>query len=187
METPDKIGRKLKSAPIAMARREGRHYNSNIWRRTCPTPTVEDRFPIEDNEKNHYAKLELDCERRIANDKFLFYQPLYFGDFLVCCWAQCEMLRTTASATPTSHDGLQPNIYGMAIYENGAIIDPTTDRRFRKRVQNWRRSGTSWPQCKLTSADISELVEAIRMATDSEIAEDEGRTNRWEARQASEN
>lgn len=111
-------------------------------------------------------RLEMDCERRIANEKFTFYQPLYLGDFLMCCWAKCAMPGVGAVVTDATFDGTQPNIYGVAIYENGLIVDPTKDRRFHRNGRAWPTGGLSWADSRFTRMELTELIQHVKRLID---------------------
>jgi hypothetical protein len=151
--------------PIAM-RRERRLLGTSRVKIAAPTPTkVEDHNVEEEIVELSGIKpprLELDCERRIANDKFIFYQPMYLGDFLICCWAKCMMPNSGDKIPEVAFDGKQGRIYGVAIYEDGMIVDPTSDARFIRHGRRWHSIGASWADSRFTRMEIAELVEHIK-------------------------
>jgi hypothetical protein len=51
--------------------------------------------------------------------------------------------------------------YGLTFYENGEIIDPTHDRRFKK--QDWAKSNSSWFDKLLTKDEVCQALADISL------------------------
>lgn len=111
--------------------------------------------------------LEMDCERLIAQDKYVFYHPVYIGDFIVCCWARSTLLGYASAETcrgvtknSSGSSAMGDNIYGITMYEAGVIVDPTRDARFRGRTFPWL---DSWVHNRFSRTDVHKVIEDIEL------------------------
>ncbi len=115
---------------------------------------------------------EIDCQRRIGEDKYNFFCPLSFGDFVIYCWMKQRVVKPTKSVVVPKGTGL-PVItsvgkkeeiveeYGLTFYENGEIIDPTHDKRFKK--LDWAKSNNSWFDKLFTKDEVCQALADISL------------------------
>jgi hypothetical protein len=113
-------------------------------------------------------KLENDCERRIGDDKYHFFIPFDIGNFVVYCWAKeklhpqkrigddAPLIRSNEYNT-MHQKGLTE--FGMAIYENGEIIDPTQDRRFKN--FDWVKGIRCWVEKTFFKEELATAIHDI--------------------------
>jgi hypothetical protein len=116
-----------------------------------------------------------DCQRLIGTEIYQFFSPLHFGDFVLCCWrresvsARKSVVKSIVGSLPIVNV-MEPKEelfeYGLSIYEEGEIIDPSADRRFRK--YRWSKSHINWFNRWLSRAEICQIFSDVYVAADEQ-------------------
>jgi hypothetical protein len=99
--------------------------------------------------------LTYDETRRIGDEYYTFYNPLYYGSLIVRVW-QVQ----TPDRKQSGKNSNRFVSYGVSMYENGEFVDPLQDKRFTK--FEWIK-GRPWQDRIFTDREI--LVMLTDVAT----------------------
>lgn len=115
----------------------------------------------------HYEPMTLDmeCQRQIGNERYIFFYPKNIGNFVVSCWT-CQ--RTQGSSRPIDQtkkelpSGYETGasdrkMYGITIYEDGEIIDPSQDERMTNANVAWISPNKDWANQSFSRAELFQL------------------------------
>jgi hypothetical protein len=84
--------------------------------------------------------MQLDCSRTIAGSEYHFFFPLEINNFILSYWCKSAL----------------SNSYAVTLYENGELVAPTFDVRFRQQPWASRCSSAS-----LSQQDLRDIVDYL--------------------------
>eukprot|EP01120_Amphizonella_sp_Union-15-10_P016099 TRINITY_DN8389_c0_g1_i1.p1 TRINITY_DN8389_c0_g1~~TRINITY_DN8389_c0_g1_i1.p1 ORF type:complete len:126 (+),score=19.37 TRINITY_DN8389_c0_g1_i1:94-471(+) len=121
---------------------------------------------LQTSEQNQLLSLNMQCQRFIGDAMYVFYEPLSRGDFVVNCWLVQKVRRTEFSESSMSNteENYEPH-WGMLVYEDGEVLDPSQDERFCSLVWASQENGF-WSERTFTKSQIQSILRDIVLHTE---------------------